>query len=185
LKADTEILMENEKEIHSKLEKDIYVEDNNKLEEVVAKLLIDKKLTISTAESCTGGLLSGRLINYPGISSVFMEGMVTYSNTAKMTRLGVKKETLDNFGAVSFQTAQEMALGIATSTDTNIGISVTGIAGPDGGTKDKPVGLVYIGLYLNGEVKVKKYNFSGDRQSVRNRTVIAALDWLRSELISI
>ncbi|MPN45256.1 Nicotinamide-nucleotide amidohydrolase PncC [bioreactor metagenome] len=146
-------------------------------------MLIEKKLSLSTAESCTGGLLSGRLINYPGISEIFMDGCVTYSNEAKMKRLGVKKETLETYGAVSENTAIEMAEGVARTSGTDIGISITGIAGPDGGTDEKPVGLVYIGLYIKGNTYVKKLNLPGDRQSVRERTVTSALDFLRRKLL--
>lgn len=158
-------------------------ENQIKIEDEVAQLLIKNNLTISTAESCTGGLLSGKLINYPGISSVFMEGLVTYSNEAKMKRLGVKKETLDKYGAVSKETAEEMAHGIVKASGSDIGVSITGIAGPSGGTKEKPVGLVFIGLYTNGKLKVEEFNFSGERQTIRNETVIAALNLLRKELL--
>lgn len=121
-------------------------------------------------------------MNYPGVSEVFLEGAVTYSNAAKMRVLGVKKETIDNFGAVSEETAREMAEGIAKISGANIGVSTTGIAGPGGGTDNKPVGLVYVALCINGETKVKKYNFQGDRQKIRQRTLMNALDWLRREL---
>lgn len=155
----------------------------NPIEEIVAEILVKRELTIATAESCTGGLLAGRLINYPGISSAFMEGAITYSNEAKMARLNVKKETLERFGAVSKETAAEMAQGIAKAARTDIGISVTGIAGPGGGTDEKPVGLVYVGLCIKGKVKTEELHLSGDRQKVRERTVISALDFLRRELI--
>ncbi|AWI03007.1 damage-inducible protein CinA [Clostridium drakei] len=171
-----------ENKIHQKVEDDIYSKDSVNLEDIIGKLLTDKKLTISTAESCTGGLIAAKLVNYPGISSVFMEGAVTYSNEAKMNRINVSKETLDKFGAVSKETAAEMAEGIAKTSDTNIGLSTTGIAGPGGGTKEKPVGLVYIGLYINGEIKVKKLLCDGDRQMVRTQATITALDLLRIEL---
>lgn len=172
-----------EKEIRDRIGEDIYAEGETSIDQVVAEMLVDRKLTVATAESCTGGLLAGALINYPGISSVFLEGVITYSNEAKMKRLGVKCETLENFGAVSEETAGEMAEGIARVAGTDIGISVTGIAGPGGGTIEKPVGLVYIGLYINGRVKVKKLNSFGDRNTVRSRTVTAALDFLRRDLI--
>lgn len=173
-----------EVQIRERLGANIYGEGETSLEEVVAKMLIKKNLTIATAESCTGGLLAGTLVNYPGVSEVFLEGAVTYSNEAKMRTLGVRKETIDNFGAVSEETAREMAEGIARVAGANIGLSTTGIAGPGGGTSDKPVGLVYVGLHINGETKVKKYNFQGDRQKVRQRTLMNALDWLRRELNS-
>lgn len=172
-------------EIYNRLGDAVYGEGNTTLEEVVAKLLIDKNMTISTSESCTGGLLAGTLIEYPGISSVFMDGVVSYSNESKMYRLGVKEETLEKYGAVSHETAAEMAEGIAKTAGTNIGISTTGIAGPSGGTEEKPVGLVYIGLCINGKVKTKEMHFVGNREKIRARAVYGALNWLRKELLSI
>lgn len=172
-----------EREIRKRLGENIYGEDETSLEEVIAELLLSKNLTISTAESCTGGLIASRLVDYPGVSSVFLEGAVTYSNEAKIDRLKVKKETLENFGAVSEETAREMAEGIAKTAGTDIGLSTTGIAGPGGGTPEKPVGLVYVGLCINGNVQVKKLELSGNREMIRRRTAIAALDWLRRELV--
>ena len=154
-------------------------------EELVGKMLVDKNLTISTAESCTGGLVSATLINYPGISSVFIEGCVTYSNEAKVSRLGVKKETLEKFGAVSEETAIEMAEGIAKHFGTNIGLSTTGIAGPGGGSKEKPVGLVYIGIYINGKTTVKRFVFNGDRQEIRLSATKSILNELRIQLLNL
>lgn len=174
-----------EKEIRDKLgDINVYGVENESVEEIVAKLLIENKLTIATAESCTGGLLAGKLINYPGISSVFLEGAVTYSNTAKINRLKVKEDTLNKFGAVSSECAAEMAEGIAKAAGTNVGVSTTGIAGPGGGTDEKPVGLVYAGIYINGVVKTKELNLVGNRQKVRDRAVASTLDWLRRELIA-
>lgn len=163
----------------------IYSQGESTLEDTVAEMLVNKNLTISVAESCTGGMVSSNLINYPGISSVFMEGCITYSNEAKMKSLGVKKETLDKFGAVSEETAREMAEGIARRYNTNIGISTTGIAGPEGGTKEKPVGLVYFGIYINGKTIVKRYIFNGSRQQVRLRATKTILNDLRLELINL
>jgi len=172
-----------EKEIRSRLGSNIYGEGDTTLENVLGEMLVSKKLTISTAESCTGGMVSGALINYPGISSVFMEGVVTYSNEAKINRLGVKRETLDKYGAVSSEVAAEMAQGIAKTAGTIIGISTTGIAGPGGGSTEKPVGLVYAGLYMNGKVKTKMLKLSGNRQKVRENATKQLLDWLRRELL--
>ena len=152
------------------------------LEYEVASVLVERNLTISVAESCTGGLVSATLINYPGISSVFMEGCVTYSNEAKISRLGVKKETLDKYGAVSEEIAKEMAEGIASNFNTNIGLSTTGIAGPQGGSEEKPVGLVYMGICINGKTTVKKFIFSGDRQSIRLRATKNIINELRLQL---
>lgn len=163
----------------------LYATGETSIEEVVSKMLVENNLKIAVAESCTGGMVSASLINYPGISSVFMEGCVTYSNEAKMKSLGVKKETLDIYGAVSDKCAKEMASGVAARYNTNIGIATTGIAGPDGGTDEKPVGLVYFGIYINGKVISKKYVFNGDRQGVRERATRTILNDLRLELLNI
>lgn len=162
----------------------LYATGETSIEEVVSKMLVENNLKIAVAESCTGGMVSASLINYPGISSVFMEGCVTYSNEAKMKSLGVKKETLDIYGAVSDKCAKEMASGVAARYNTNIGIATTGIAGPDGGTDEKPVGLVYFGIYINGKVISKKYVFNGDRQGVRERATRTILNDLRLELLN-
>ncbi|EES49345.1 nicotinamide-nucleotide amidohydrolase family protein [Clostridium botulinum] len=153
-----------------------------KIEEVLGKMLIDRGLTLSSAESCTGGLISSTLISYPGISEVFMEGAVTYSNEAKIRRLNVKKETLDKYGAVSKQVAIEMAEGIAKTSRTNIGIATTGIAGPGGGTAEKPVGLVYIGICIKGKAYARRYIFNGNREEVRNLATMSALDMVKREV---
>lgn len=171
--------------IKSRVGEFIYAEDNVSIEAVVSKMLVEKNLTISTAESCTGGLVSSTLINYPGISSVFMEGSVTYSNESKISRLGVNPSTLKVHGAVSEETAKEMAEGIAKHLGTNVAISTTGIAGPDGGSHDKPVGLVYIGIYINGKTTVNKYIFNGNRQEIRFRATKNALNDLRLRLLEI
>ncbi|NFA42020.1 nicotinamide-nucleotide amidohydrolase family protein [Clostridium botulinum] len=153
-----------------------------KIEEVLGRMLIDRGLTLSSAESCTGGLISSTLISYPGISEVFMEGAVTYSNEAKIRRLNVKKETLDKYGAVSEQVAIEMAEGIAKTSRTNIGIATTGIAGPGGGTAEKPVGLVYIGICIKGKAYARRYIFNGNREEVRNLATMSALDMVKREV---
>ena len=172
-----------EKEIIRRLGNNVYATEDVDIEEVVAKLLIEKGLTISTAESCTGGMIAGTLINYPGISEVFLEGAVTYSNEAKHNRLGVKNETLDKYGAVSEETAREMAIGIAQTSKTDVSIVTTGIAGPGGGTLEKPVGLVYIGVYVKGEVKIQRCIFSGNRNKIRLQATVTGLDMLRRILI--
>ncbi|MPM62220.1 putative competence-damage inducible protein [bioreactor metagenome] len=161
----------------------VYGEGNTCLEEVLGQLLIEKGLTIATAESCTGGMVAARLINYGGISASFLEGAVTYSNDAKISRLGVKEETLKEYGAVSHEVAEEMAIGICKTSGAHVGLSTTGIAGPGGGTKEKPVGLVYIGLCYRGEVVTRELNLSGNRQKIRERATIAILDMLRRELL--
>lgn len=160
----------------------VYGIGEDPLQFVVAKALVEKVLTIGSAESCTGGLIASRLIDYPGVSSAFLEGAVTYSNEAKMRTLGVKKETLEAFGAVSEETAKEMAEGIAKRCNSDIGISTTGIAGPGGGTDEKPVGLVYIGIYVRGNVYAERHIFSGNREAVRNKACMTALNLVRREI---
>jgi len=157
----------------------------NSIETIVSKLLIKNKLTISIAESCTGGLVSSTFINYPGISSVFVEGCVTYSNESKINRLGVNHNTLDIYGAVSEETAIEMVEGIAKNFNTNVAISTTGIAGPGGGSIEKPVGLVYIGIYINGNTTVKKYIFNGNREEIRIQATKNAINDLRLRLLEL
>ena len=173
------------KEIKNRFKETVYGEDETTIEDEVAKILVKNNLTISVAESCTGGMVSSSLINYPGISSVFMEGCVTYSNEAKMKSLNVKEETLNSVGAVSEQCAKEMAEGVAARHNTNIGLSTTGIAGPEGGSEEKPVGLVYMGININDKTIVKKYIFNGDRQQIRYRACKTLLNDLRLELLNI
>ena len=148
------------------------------LENGIANLCIENGLTVSSAESCTGGLVAGTLINAPGISAVYNEGFITYSNDAKMKHLGVKMETLEQFGAVSEETAREMAQGCAVNTESDFSIVTTGIAGPGGGTVNKPVGLVYIGCYAKGNVVVEKHIYQGDRGQIRQQAVNDALKLL-------
>ena len=148
----------------------------------VAELLEQKKLHVTTAESCTGGLIAGTLVNVPGISAWFGEGYVTYSNEAKEKLLGVSPKTLEAYGAVSEQTAEEMARGAARAASAEVAISATGIAGPDGGTAKKPVGLVYMGCFCNDCVRVEKHIFSGDRAQIRAQSVQAALRLLKTML---
>lgn len=149
------------------------------LEKAVVDLIIANGLTVGTVESCTGGMVAARLINVPGVSDAFKSGIVTYSNKAKRRFVGVKKATLDKYGAVSKQTATEMAKGLSALNKADVVISTTGIAGPDGGTEDKPVGLVYIGCYVCGKTSVKECHFTGNRQKIRENTVVAALNFTR------
>ena len=142
------------------------------IEQEIAELLIRNHMTVTTAESCTGGLVAGRLINAAGISAAYRQGYITYANEAKHKLLGVKNKTLRKHGAVSRQTAKQMAKGAAAAAKA-------GIAGPDGGTKEKPVGLVYIGCYVQGKVTVKECHFSGSRSEIRQATVESALILLR------
>ena len=156
--------------------------NKDSIEYTLGEILCNNKLTISTAESCTGGLVAAKLISYPGISSAFLEGAVTYSNEAKIRRLGVKKETLDVYGAVSEETARETVEGIAKESSSNTSIATTGIAGPGGGTNEKPVGLVYIAVHVNDNTTIEKCNFSGNREEVRVSATNYALKMLKIEL---
>ncbi len=160
------------------------MEEDVTLEKAVADLLAEKKWTIATAESCTGGLLAARLVNVPGVSEVFHAGFITYADEAKQNLIGVKEETLKQYGAVSSKTAEEMAVGAAKAAGADAAVSITGIAGPDGGTKDKPVGLVYIGCYVDGKVRVEEYHFTGSRLKIRESVVAAALVLLRNSIIA-
>ena len=179
-----EIIKPVKEKVKARLGMDCYGEgENTTIEEVVGNLLIEKGLKISTAESCTGGMIASRLVAYPGISEVFLEGAVTYSNEAKMRTLNVSCKTLEKYGAVSEQTAREMALGIAKRTGSDISVVTTGVAGPGGGTEEKPVGLVYIGLYYKGVVKAYKYGFNGDRAKIRTSATIKALDTVRRVIL--
>lgn len=176
---EAKIMLDNKvKEIRNRVGKYIYAEGGEEIvdgesiiEETVAKLLVEKNLTVATAESCTGGLVAATLINYPRISDVFLEGCVTYSNEAKVKRLGVSEETLNKYGAVSPQTAKEMAEGIKKELGANIGLSTTGIAGPGGGTEEKPVGLVYTAISIGEKTEIRENYFSGDRRKVRLKAV--------------
>ena len=152
------------------------------LEEQVVEMLAERGFTITTAESCTGGLLSGRIVNVAGASDVLNEAHVTYANEAKEHILGVSHETLKQFGAVSHQTAKEMAEGAARTAHADVALATTGIAGPGGGTPEKPVGLVYIGCYVNGNITTEECHFAGDRSEVRNAAVKRALELLLEQL---
>ena len=155
----------------------IYSYDDEELVDVVGKLLLEKHITISCAESCTGGLFAAALTDIPGISEVFERGIVTYSNRAKIEELGVKAETLDKFGAVSPETACEMAAGLAEKTGSDLCISVTGIAGPGGGTAEKPVGLAYIGIAYKGQVKTVESKYRNvNRKWNRHYALLAMLN---------
>ena len=159
------------KEIYARLGEYIYGEDDTTLVEALVKKLTEKKLTISTAESCTGGLIASEITSVAGSSEIFGSGYVTYANSAKMKMLGVKDKTLADFGAVSSETAKEMAEGAKAASGADIAVSVTGIAGPGGGTPEKPVGLVYAALADNDGTIVQKFNLDGNRDKVRRRTV--------------
>lgn len=172
------------KQIKKRFGEAVYTTDEKEtLTDVVVKLLKKHELTVTTAESCTGGLLAGTLVGVPGVSEVFREGFVTYSNKAKRKLLDVSKSTLKKYGAVSAQTAKEMAKGGVFATDADICVAITGLAGPDGATPEKPIGLVYIACYMNDKVHVEEFRFKGDRQKIRERSVVQALDVLRRSIL--
>ncbi|MGC4017821.1 MAG: CinA family protein [Muricomes sp.] len=155
------------------------------LEDQVVQELAKRKFTITTAESCTGGMIAGTLVNTAGASDVLNEGYITYSNEAKERLAGVSHETLEKYGAVSEQTAKEMAEGAARAAGADVALSATGIAGPGGGTEEKPVGLVYIGCYICGRTSVIKCQFAGSRMENRMSTVEEALKLALKELKSL
>lgn len=149
------------------------------LEQSVVDLLLANNLTVTTVESCTGGLLAGRLINVPGVSEIFKMGHITYSNKAKRKIVGVRRKTLEKYGAVSGQVVKEMVNGVLQITRADVAVSISGLAGPDGGTPEKPVGLVYIACSVCGTVTVQECRFSGDRSKIRESAVAAALILMR------
>jgi len=144
----------------------------------VSDQLRKNNLTVATAESCTGGLLAHLLTNISGSSEYFERGVITYSNKSKMELLGVPQETIKEYGAVSKQTAKAMAVGIKEQANVDIGISTTGITGPTGGTKEKPVGLIYIGIATSRKTEVKRFLFSKDRLQNKEKTCYKALGFL-------
>ena len=172
------------KEIKNRFGDYVYsTKEEETLEQAVVKLLKKYDLTMTTAESCTGGLLAGRIINVPGASEVYNEGFITYSNKAKRKYLDVSKSTLKKYGAVSEQTAREMATGGVFATDSDACVAVTGLAGPDGGSEEKPVGLVYIATYMKDKVNVQRYQFKGNRAKIREQAVVKGLDLLRRSIL--
>lgn len=172
------------KEIKKRLGDAVYsTKENESLEMAVVRLLKKNGLTVTTAESCTGGMLAARLVNVPGVSDVYREGYITYSNKAKRRLLDVNKSTLKKYGAVSEQTAREMAIGGVFANGADVCVATTGIAGPDGGTEEKPVGLVYISCYLKDKVTVERFQFKGNREKIREQTVVKAMDLLRRSIL--
>lgn len=168
------------KEIKERVGDDVYTtHEDMTLERSIVEQLRIHELTVTTAESCTGGLLAARIVNVPGASEVFQYGQVTYANKAKKKYLDVKKKTLEKYGAVSEQTVKEMALGAAALNHSDVAVAISGIAGPDGGTDEKPVGLVYIACSVCGEIIAREYHFKGNREKVRESAVSAALVLMR------
>ncbi|MBE5761149.1 MAG: competence/damage-inducible protein A [Clostridiales bacterium] len=171
-----------ETEIRRRVGDFIYGYGNEKLETVAAKMLVEKGVTISTAESLTGGMVASTLIDYPGISSVMLSSVVAYSNEAKINILGVKEETLRAHGAVSREVAAQMAEGMRKLSGSDVAVSTTGIAGPGGATDKKPVGLVYIGFADKNGTRAYELNLRGDRERVRRMTMLNAMDIIRTHI---
>lgn len=163
----------------------VVAEDGETIDTVVAALFRKKGITLSLAESCTGGLIAAKITDLPGSSAYFREGAVTYSNEAKIRLLGVAPELLAQEGAVSAATARAMARGMRTASGSDIALAVTGIAGPEGGTEEKPVGTVFVALAGHLDCTAKQYRFSGSRERIRRMSAFTALDWLRRHLMSL
>lgn len=157
----------------------VFAPNDKSMEAVVGELLKGRKQTLSVAESCTGGLIGHRLTSVPGSSLYFERGVIVYSNRSKIEMLGVRQNTIDTYGAVSYQTAREMAEGVRSISKTDMGLAVTGIAGPSGGETNKPVGTVFIGLSVGDEIFSSQYLFSGTRERIKINTSEMALDWIR------
>ncbi|MBS1491877.1 MAG: competence/damage-inducible protein A [Bacteroidetes bacterium] len=190
VKADTEEnasqrISEIESKIREKIGEHIFGEGEEILEEIIGKLLTKKKFSIAVAESCTGGMISSRITDVSGSSEYFKGGMVTYSNKSKVKFLDVKKKTLTKYGAVSEKTAKQMAEGVRRHFKTDIGISTTGIAGPTGGSDEKPVGLVYIGYSDKKNTFAKKFLFGNFRDRNKKRAAQMALEIVRKELLKL
>lgn len=170
-------------QIVSTLGDSVYGVDVDSLEQVVGQLLTERGMTLSVAESCTGGLLSKRITDLPGASAYYKGGVCSYANEVKMNVLGVSEQTLETLGAVSPEVAEQMAAGVAKCMNTDVGVGITGIAGPGGGSEQKPVGLVYISVWVQGEHKTKEIRVSLGRDRVRNQAASTALDMIRRMLI--
>jgi len=172
-------------QMREKLPGRIYSEDGRDLPEVVAALLRERRLTLALAESCTGGLLSARLTELPGASAFLERAYVTYSNRSKVELLGVPPALLESVGAVSEEVAVAMAAGARRAAGADIGVAITGIAGPEGGTPEKPVGLVFLAMEGAAATRARRANFPGDRERVRHQAVQAALEMLRRALLGL
>jgi len=179
-----QLIETTESEIRKRLGDDIYGTGDTTMEKVVGMLLSIKKKTVAIAESLTGGLISSLITNIPGSSNYFKEARITYSNESKVALLEIPEELIKKHGAVSKEVGEEMAKNIRRIAGTDIGLSATGIAGPGGGDSKKPVGLVFVGISTEEEVKVEKYQFMGTRAMAKKRTALATLDMLRRYLIA-
>ncbi len=179
---DKKKLMNFVERINLLIGKYVYANSNTDIEKIIANILIDKKRSIAIAESCTGGLIADRITSVPGSSQYFFGGIIAYSNTVKHSILNVQNKTLEKYGAVSEQTAMEMAIGVKNKLNADIGLSSTGIAGPNGGTKNKPVGLIFIGIAINSTIMAFKYNLSNERVKNKLMASQAALTLLHKHI---
>ena len=173
-----------ERELRRRVGEAVYGLDEQTLEEAVGAVLQRRHFTLAVAESCTGGLVSDQLTNVPGSSAYFLLSVVAYHNRAKQKLLGVSQQLLSRHGAVSAPVARAMAQGVRAKAGADLGLAITGIAGPSGGTKQKPVGLVYVALADRRRTAVKRFLFPGDRLAIKQRTCQMALDWLRRFTLS-
>jgi nicotinamide-nucleotide amidase len=180
-----EILDSTAEKVREQLGDHLVAEGEETIDTVVAALFREKGLTLSLAESCTGGLIAARITDLPGSSAYFLEGAVTYSNETKIRRLQVPPELLEKEGAVSSATAMAMARGIRKASGSDIALAVTGISGPEGGSEEKPVGTVFLALAGRSDCTSKRYQFSGDRERIRRMSAFTALDWLRRHLLAL
>ena len=180
--SDNQLVEDLINSIVPRIKKYVYGYDNDKLEQVIADLLIQNNLTVSTAESCTSGLLASRLTDVPGSSQYFKGGSVCYSNELKINDISVDRDLIERYGAVSEEVAESLAKNIAKKNNTDIGIGITGIAGPDGGTEKKPVGLVFVGIFYKNNLYIKRYNLTPDRITNRELTVTLCLNEIRKIL---
>jgi nicotinamide-nucleotide amidase len=174
-----------EKKLRSKIEYLIYGVDKTELEKVIGDILTERKQTLSVAESCTGGMISSKIVSVPGSSNYYEGGVCVYSNLEKIKLLNIKEETLKKYGAVSEETAKEMAAGVRDLMSTDFALSTTGIAGPAGGTDQKPVGLVWIGFASKEKTYAVSFNFGNNREINIQRAAQRALEILRRELLNI
>ncbi len=173
------------KELKGRFGNHIYTtQEDVTLEKAVVDLLVANHLTITTVESCTGGMLAARLINVPGVSEIFKTGYITYSNKSKRRVLGIKKPLIEKHGAVSPEVAKDMAKRSALFAKADVSVGITGIAGPDGGSEEKPVGLVYIACNVCGRIDVRECRFNGSRMKIRENSVSAALSMLRESILA-
>jgi nicotinamide-nucleotide amidase len=178
-------LREAEAEVRGRLGTHVFGTGRVTLEEVVARLLTERGLTLSLAESCTGGLVASLVTKIPGVSRVFVGGVVSYSNAAKVALLRVSEEDLERYGAVSRQVALAMARGVRKVMGSDLALAITGIAGPGGGSPEKPVGLVYMALLSEDRQEVEEYQFSGERGRIQLLAALTGLDWIRRRLLGL